>query len=436
LPRIAAAFSDFSSRFVSFFQNKTRSVERQARQYLSGLMQAERKNMLRMEEIVPDSDEQSLQHFLSNSPWDHRAVMDHVALDVDRELGGHEDTMLMIDESGLPKKGKESVGVARQWCGQLGKVDNCQVAVFAALGRGERASLVDARLFLPKVWTEDQARCKKAGVPDDARMHRTKHELALDIVEHALELGIRFEWVGVDAFYGENGSLLRALDDAGLRFVADVHRDQRIFMEDPITNPKARGIRADEWAEQQPAQRWRRTQARESTKGTIEVEVLHQRVWLCRDGDEQAYCWHLMVRREPHSETGRTKYTLCNATPDTPVRRLAFLQGQRYWVERVFQDAKQESGLSDYQARGWTAWHHHVAMVSMAMLFMLEQREALREDLPLLTCADIEWALKQLLPTRLTDEVELYRILQERHRKRQAAIDSAYAKQGSVNVTK
>lgn len=229
-------------------------------------MQAERKNMQRMEEIVPDSNEQSLQHFLSNSPWDHRGVMDQMALDVDKELGGHEDAMLMIDESSLPKKGEESVGVARQWCGQLGKVDNCQVAVFAALGRGERASLVDARLYLPKVWTKDEARCEKAGVPEDARMYRTKHELALDIVEHALELGIRFEWVGVDAFYGENGSLLRALDDAGLRFVADVHRDQRIFLIDPIKNPDARSIRADEWAEQQPAQRWRRTQARESTR--------------------------------------------------------------------------------------------------------------------------------------------------------------------------
>lgn len=172
-------------------------------------MQAERKNMQRMEEIVPDSNEQSLQHFLSNSPWDDRGVMDQVALDVDAEIGGHEDTMLLIDESGLPKKGEESVGVARQWCGQLGKVDNCQVAVFAALGRGERASLVDARLYLPKVWTNDKARCHKAGVPEHARAYRSKHELALDIVEHALELGLRFEWVAVDAFYGENGSLLR-----------------------------------------------------------------------------------------------------------------------------------------------------------------------------------------------------------------------------------
>jgi len=363
-------------------------------------------------------------------------VMDQVALDVDAEIGGHEDTMLLIDESGLPKKGEESVGVARQWCGQLGKVDNCQVAVFAALGRGEQASLVDARLYLPKVWTNDKARCDKAGVPEHARAYRSKHELALDIVEHALELGLRFEWVAVDAFYGENGSLLRALDDTGLRFVADVHRDQRIFLEDPIKNPDAHATRADEWAEQQPAQRWRRVQARESTKGTIEVEVLHQRVWLRREGDKRAYCWHLMVRREPHSESGRVKYTLCNATPDTPVRRLAFLQGQRYWIERFFQDAKQESGLSDYQARGWTSWHHHVAMVSMAMLFMLEQREALREDLPLLTCADIEWALTQLLPARTTDVSELYRILEDRHRKRRAAIDSAYAKQHAANVTK
>lgn len=400
-------------------------------------MQAERKNMQRMEEIVPDSDEQALQHFLSNSPWDYRAVLDQVALDVDAQLGGGEDTMLMIDESGMPKKGTESVGVSRQWCGQVGKVDNCQVAVFAALGCGQRASLVDARLFLPESWVDDPARCEKAGVPEERRKLRTKNQLALDIVEHALELGLRFSWIGVDAFYGEDGTLLRLLEETGLHFLADIHRDQRIFLSDPTRDGEAASIRADVWAEQQPAERWRKIKVRESTKGTIEVELLHQRVWLYRKEDQSAYCWHLLVRREPNSENGRTKYTLCNATADTPLRRLAYLQGQRYWIERTFQDAKQESGLGQYQARGWTSWHHHVALVSMAMLFMLEQRDALREDLPLLTCADIEWALKQLLPSRLTDVEELYRILEDRHRKRRAAIASAYAKANSrPNLTK
>ncbi len=398
-------------------------------------MQAERKNMQRMEEIVPESDEQALQHFLSNSPWDHRALFDQVALDVDAELGAGV-TMLMIDESGIPKKGQESVGVARQWCGQVGKVDNCQVAVFAALGCGERASLIDARLFLPKSWTNDVLRCEKAGVPATEREYRTKNQLALDMVEHALGLGVRFSWIGVDAAYGQDGTFLRNLDDSELRFLADIHRDQQIFLVNPTEHGDATPLRADLWAEQQPAERWRRIKVRESTKGTIEVELLHQRVWLYREGDEQAYCWHLLVRREPWSKNARTKFTLCNATSDTPLKRLAFLQGQRYWIERTFQDAKQESGLGDYQARGWTAWHHHVAMVSLAMLFMLEQREALREDLPLLTCADIEWALQQLLPSRITDVEELYRILQDRHRKRQAAIDSAYSKQRAENVTK
>jgi SRSO17 transposase len=149
---------------------------------------------------------------------------------------------------------------------------------------------------------------------------------------------------------------------------------------DPINNRVHAACGQTSGPSSKSAQSWRRTQARESTRRAIVVELLHQRVWLCREGDKRACCSHLMIRRELHSETGRTKYTLCNATPDTPVRRLAFLQGQQYWVERVLQDAKQESGLSDHQARGWTAWHHHVAMVSMAMPFMLERREALRED--------------------------------------------------------
>jgi SRSO17 transposase len=149
-------------------------------------MQADpnKKNMERMEEKVPHADEQQLQHMLTDSPWDHRAVIDQVALEADGLLGGHRNSCLLIDESGFKKAGAHSVGVARQWCGRLGKVENCQVGVFAALGRDRRVTLVDERLDLPEQWTADSSRCEQAGVPEAFRGFKTKVALALEMVAH------------------------------------------------------------------------------------------------------------------------------------------------------------------------------------------------------------------------------------------------------------
>jgi len=378
--------------------------------------------MERMEEIVPDADEQSLQHFISNSTWDARAVMNQVAVDADAALGGYDDTVLVIDESGIPKKGENSVGVSRQYCGQTGKVDNCQVGVYASLVRGARATLIDARLFLPERWTNDAERCEKAGVPAEEIRFRTKHEIALEIVQNALEVGVRFSYIAFDGFYGSNGELLRTLDAAGLRFVADVHKDQLMFTEDPLKNRKGtlKALRVDEWVAAQPHQAWRRVTIRKGTKGPIEIELLHRRVWFSKRSESESYCWHLIVRREIGSKE-EIKYTLSNAAADVPRQQLAYLQGQRYWVERCLQDAKQQAGMADYQVRGWLGWHHHMAMVLMAMLFMLEQRIESGDDLPV-TCSDIEWVLKQMLPSRGRTEDEILTLLETRLRKRGVAL--------------
>ncbi|MDJ0862792.1 MAG: transposase, partial [Gammaproteobacteria bacterium] len=149
----------FCESYAAHFQRRTRNVFSQSRQYLRGLMQARKKNMERMAEVVPESDEQVLQHFLTNSDWDERGVLDQVALDADALLGGSEDSALLMDESGFTKKGNKSVGVARQWNGRLGKVDNCQVGVYAALSCGRLSTLIDTRLYLPEQWVKDKARC-------------------------------------------------------------------------------------------------------------------------------------------------------------------------------------------------------------------------------------------------------------------------------------
>jgi hypothetical protein len=178
LAEIGQRLLSFCERFGSHFRSQTRTVETPMQHYLRGLLQAETKNMERMEEVIPEADHQALQHLLSESAWEERAVLDQVAQDANRHLGGHSDSSLLIDESGCPKKGKHSVGVARQWCGQLGKVENCQVGVFAALGRGAEATLIDERLFLPEQWTADPARCQAAGIPAEQRDFKRKHDLA------------------------------------------------------------------------------------------------------------------------------------------------------------------------------------------------------------------------------------------------------------------
>jgi SRSO17 transposase len=155
-------------------------------------------------------------------------------------------------------------------------------------------------------------------------------------------------------------------------------------------------------------------------------------VWLWDGEEPHAQHWHLIVRREL-DQPNKRKYSLSNAPADTPLARLAFRQGQRYWIERALQDAKQEVGLGDYQVRGWRAWHHHMALVMMAMLFMLEERQLQQATHPLLSGTDIRALLNQFLPRRDTSLEEVLRQMELRHHKRQAAIDSAYRQQRLKN---
>ena len=406
--RFDGSFDAYDSCFVT----KTRASGTQARIYLRGLMQARRRNIERIRDVVPGSDEQALHHFIANSPWDHRAVLDQVARDANALLGGTDDSFLLIDETGFPKKGRDSVGVARQWCGRLGKVDNCQTAVCASLGKGSIATLIDTALLLPKEWTAAPARMAAAGVPEAVQTYRSKQELALDLIERALQNGVQFSWVGFDGFYGDNGQFLRMLDGSGLTFLGDVHCDQHVWTADPTTDNSAKRMRADAWVAAQNADAWRRIEMRHGTKGPMKVDALHGRVWLYQRGDEQAYPWHLIVTRQPN----RLKYSLSNASPETPLERLAYMQGQRYFVERALEDAKQQGGFGEYQVRGWRGWHHHAALVMMAMLFLTRERLQIGE--PVLTAADVQMMLVHYLPRRDRRPEDLIDLLRRRFRRR------------------
>ena len=444
---VARRFLSFHDRYSFLFRSHIKCFGDQAGLYLKGLFQADKKNMERIEERVPETQYENLQYFLSEARWDVQPVNMQIARDVDRHLGGHSDSGLYIDETGFPKKGKMSVGVQRQWCGRLGKTENCQVGVFAVLGRDKYATAIDYRLYLPKAWVDDPDRCRKAKVPEEHIVFKTKHELALEMVINARGNGVRFNWVGCDGLYGKAPWFLRELDNMGETFVADVHCDQRVYLEDPEPHvpdrqsnrgrkpeklkARTKAIRVDKWLAEQPDDAWQRVEIRDSSKGILLVDALRQRVWVWDNQESDAQQWELIVRREVNAP-GKIKYSLTNAPEDTDLQRLMYMQAQRYWVERSFQDGKSQCGMGEYQARGWFAWHHHMTLVMLAQLFMLEERLLHQKTVSLLSTADITTLLKHFLPRRDVSADEVLRQLEVRHKKRQASIDAAYRKQNKL----
>jgi SRSO17 transposase len=318
--------------------------------------------------------------------------------------------------------------------------------VFAVLTDGARHVPFDMRLYLPQRWIDDPGRCDMAEIPTQARQMRSKSQLALEVVRAARARGMRFEWVGVDGGYGKEPAFLRALDDAGEVFVADVHCDQRVWTEPPglhVPAPKAKGrtpsgqrasvngVRVDKLVEGFGAGDWTRCILRDSTRGPLRVDVAHRRVWVWDGAEATARHWHLVVRREVGAPK-KIKYSLSNAPADTSLERLAQMQGERYWVERAFEDGKGECGLADYQALGWRAWHHHVTMVMLAMLFIAEQRVAHQPGLALLTPRDIVEMLKETLPRKPQGKEALVDRINHRHSRRRGAIESRFRAQRKV----
>jgi SRSO17 transposase len=446
---VACAFADFVCRYGGFFRTKTRNNAEIARSYLHGLVQSENCNFSSMADVVSDSCPQRFQHFISCSPWDQTPVIAQIGRDADGLLGGKPTSGLIIDETSFAKQGDGSVGVARQWSGRLGKVDNCQVAVFAVLTDGMRHTPVDARLYLPKVWIDDPERCDRAGIPQEARVLTSKTAHALSIVQSARERGMRFGWVGADGGYGKEPAFLRALDAMNEVFVADVHRTQRLWTERPeiIASRPSPGqdgapvkrqaatssVTAENLAKTFKKSDWTRHVLRDSTRGKLQVDIAHRRVWLWDGNEETPRCWHLIIRREVGSPK-TIKYSLSNAPADTPVSQLAQMQGQRYWVERAFEDAKGQCGLADYQALGWRAWHHHVTMVMVAMLFIAEQRITYQSDFELLTPRDIVEMLGEALPRKPRTTGEIVEQINRRHQHRQSSIESRYRTQIEIQL--
>ena len=309
-----------------------------------------------MSEVV-DTDSQALHHLLTEAGVDWDGLSGEVARQADALLGD-EQAALILDESAFAKKGTASAGVARMWNGRLGKVDNSQVGVFSALCRDQRVTLLDTRLYLPKDWVEDAERCRRAHIPEEARQLRSKCELALELVDSARQHGVRFGYVAVDGGYGKDPAFLRGLETRSLCFLADVHKHQRIWLDDPApyrpaTTSRGRpasirrtdrpALTVAEWAAQQPVSAWKRIKLRQGEKGTLKAEYLHARVWAWDRKEETARHWHLLVRRECGADTP-SHFVFSNADASTSLSRLARMHGCRFFIEHAFPGGQERVG--------------------------------------------------------------------------------------------
>lgn len=400
--------------------------------------------MEQMAEQVAGSHYQRLHHMLSESNWSRAEVRQQLIVDANTQFG--HGAALVFDESAFAKKGEKSVGVARQWNGRLGKTENSQVGVFAALVRDRACALVDGELFVPEHWFDDPARCREAGIPESLEF-RTKGQIALDLLLRLRREGLHYSHVVFDAGYGHLPWLLNDLDDEGETFLAEIHADQGIYLENPQpvvperTTPRGKApkmLRAQAdvqtvtaWARAQPESAWRRLSVRAGEKGEVIAEYLTRRVFVWDGRAPRARRWHLLVRREIGGK--KLKFCLSNAKPQASLRRLASMQADRHFVERAFEDAKGTCGMADYQARGWQAWHHHMALVMIALMFLAKERLAHRQiTASMLSCRDLIDILRHKLPSKIKTDEDMAEMITERHRRRLEAMQSAYEKQSKT----
>lgn len=387
-----------------------------------------------MAEKVVGANEQSLHHFVCESNWNSDAVKTAIAERTNSLLGG-KGAALLIDETSFPKKGKKSVGVSRQYCGQRGKVDNCQVAVYTTLAKGKNSGIVDFQLYLPKLWTDNTNRCNEAEIPVEKQLFKTKPQIAIELISNCKNKGVAFEWIGADGGYGNNPEFVKALNDNGITFIGDIACDTKIFLDNPAPyihdytykneeqtklKTKQKSIKVDNWFRLNK-DKLQKVEVREGENGVITVNALKKEVWIWDNKTHLKPLKLYLIIRQDLTEPFKTKYSLSNINENVTLEEAVYMQGQRYWVERPFQDGKNTVGMNSYQVRKWKSWNNHMTMVILAMLFMLEVRIENEEDCSLLSCNDIKEILCCILPKKNITEAEVFENIKRRHMNRERA---------------
>jgi SRSO17 transposase len=315
-----------------------------------------------------------LQLFVGAGGWEDQAVLGELRSHVRAEIG-HAEAVWVLDGSGFPKKGEGSCAVARQWCGRLGKVDNCQIGVFLAYAAPRGCSLLDARLYLPQDWAADAQRRRRCHVPKEM-VFQESWRIGLDLLDHA-RAALPGHWVVADDEFGRCSELRAALRLRRLQYVLDVPsntlvRDvsERRPPAQPGGKPRLPTFeRVDGWVARQPPGRWRKVKVRDGEKGPLEVKVLLATVQTKEEGGHVGPSERLVVLRS----SAQTWYTVSNAR-EAGRAELAGVHGSRHRVEELLGQGKGEVGLGHYEVRSWVGWHHHMTLSLLALWFLQLER--------------------------------------------------------------
>ena len=316
---------------------------------------------------------QNMQHFMSNSPWSAAGAMKLIQADIAGTQGLQEGGVLLIDESADEKAGAGSAGSSRQYNGRIRSVDMCQVGVFASYAHVKQGvwTWVDAELFLPESCfaAENTEKRKRLGIPD-RQQHKTKTDLAWDMIQRAQANRLPFEVVAFDAFYGVNQDLRRVVNTSGLIYMADVPYNTQVYLTEPSMELWD-GTYAHAVCDvaNLPDTLSQQVCVRATERGELNDVFLIRRVWTAYQRIPRAE-W-LVVRQE---RNGKRYYALCNAPADTPLEQLAYWRCQRYFVERTIQDAKDEMGYAEFCAQKYLAWQHHAALTALATWFVAQTK--------------------------------------------------------------
>lgn len=333
-------------------------IRSRARIYLEVLLSnVPRKNGWQVAERAGDATPKNIQHFLGRSKWDADEVCDDLQRYVIDQLG-EKDGVLVVDETGFLKKGKKSAGVGRQYSGTAGRIENCQIGVFLGYRSSRGHALIDRELYLPQAWCEDRTRCNQARIPE-TREFATKPTLAREMLKRAVEAKIPARWVTADEVYGGDSNFRKLLEKEGFGYVVAISCQQRLFLNDGR-------LRVDQHVSEFRNSKWKKLSCGTGTKG----ERIYQWAFVpfgipVANGMRKG----LLVRRSL-TDSAELAYYFTLAPPRTRLQQLVRIAGSRWAIEECFEQAKQETGLDEYEVRSWHAWYRHItlSMLAHAML--------------------------------------------------------------------